>query len=81
MQNWLTYYQTKYERDPTKRPKTKVLFFILKFSDLVMLLSVSKVISYPSLNATFYVMYRQVFGAFGVKLWMLLIIMHLRLIS
>nr|GMD73004.1 CSC1-like protein At4g02900 [Ipomoea batatas] len=27
MQNWLTYYQTKYERDPTKRPKTKTGFW------------------------------------------------------
>nr|GMD68980.1 CSC1-like protein At4g02900 [Ipomoea batatas] len=27
MENWLTYYQTKYERDPTKRPKTKTGFW------------------------------------------------------
>lgn len=47
MQNWLTYYQTKYERDPTKRPKTKVMLFVLKFADLLMLLSVSKASSYP----------------------------------
>lgn len=28
--NWLTYYQTKYERNPVKKPKIKVLFFVYR---------------------------------------------------
>lgn len=28
LQNWLTYYQNKYERNPSKKPMTKVIIYI-----------------------------------------------------